>query len=69
MITLNPDDLGRIMKTAQENNLKTVEEENLANGITFIPKFKKRGKSASQRKFLRKQQNVIDEKRVFNLTI
>lgn len=64
MITLNPNDLGKIMKTSQENNEKTFEDENTANGVKFIPQFKKRGKSASQRKFLRKQQNVVDEKRV-----
>ena len=65
MITLNPDDLGKIQKTSQENNAQVVDEENSANG--FIPKFKKRGKSASQRKFLRKQQNVVDEKRVCHI--
>ena len=65
MITLNPDDLGKLIKTSQEFQSSSLKKEVEANtGQAFVPKFKKRGKSASMRKYLRQNQNVVDGKRV-----
>lgn len=42
MITLNPDDLGKLMKTSQETTLGAHGKEVEANtGDAFVPKFKK----------------------------
>ncbi|KAI9033326.1 WD40-repeat-containing domain protein, partial [Hyaloraphidium curvatum] len=65
MITLNPDFIGTVASSSTEavKEIKEVEDE--ANGTPKSPelKFKKRGRSSAQRRYLRKQQNVVDAKR------
>ncbi|KAJ3005046.1 UNVERIFIED_CONTAM: Small subunit (SSU) processome component [Siphonaria sp. JEL0065] len=66
MITLNPDFVGAIDRSKNEN---VAEERRLAreaNNPTekFVPKKKARGKSSAQNRFLRKQTNIVDPARV-----
>jgi U3 small nucleolar RNA-associated protein 7 len=74
MITLNPDFLGKVDRAPAE----VIEEEQRkewevfficfiqANhpNEKFVPRKRARGKSSSQRRYLRKQGNVVDEKRM-----
>lgn len=68
MISLNPDFIGTVASSANQVNKEVRDMEAEANGEAkpedkFEPKHRARGRSSAQRKFLRKQQNVIDAKR------
>ena len=62
MISLNPNFIGNIDRAPKETLAKERRLEYEANNPQekFVPKNKKRGKSASLRKYLRKQSNVKD---------
>jgi U3 small nucleolar RNA-associated protein 7 len=65
MISLNPDFVGSIMPSSQATSVQTHRLEAKANSATgkVELKHKKRGKSSSMKRYLRKQSNVIDAKR------
>jgi U3 small nucleolar RNA-associated protein 7 len=72
MITLDPTFVGTMDRAPQALLAEEAKKEwevssnNQANHPTekFKPKKRARGKSSSQRRFLRKQSNVIDEKKI-----
>ncbi|KAJ3055377.1 Small subunit (SSU) processome component [Rhizophlyctis rosea] len=65
MIALNPNFVGTVDRATQEVIAEEQRLEWEANHPTekFVPKQRARGKSSSQRRYLRKQGNVIDAKR------
>jgi U3 small nucleolar RNA-associated protein 7 len=63
MITLNPDSVGALAMPADQASKEVRDIADEANGEKFEPKNKKRGRSSAQRRFLRKQLNVVDAKR------
>ena len=65
MITLDPHDIGRIDRTPDEILQKERQKVMQANknDNAFTPKHRTRGRSKSQRRYVRKQINVIDEKK------
>lgn len=66
MIALNPNFVGTVDRATKEVIAEEQRLEWEANHPTekFVPKQRARGKSSSQRRYLRKQGNVIDAKRV-----
>lgn len=66
MITLDPTFVGKLDKTPAEILKEEARKEWEANHPKekFVPKKRARGKSSSQRRYLRKQGNVVDEKRI-----
>ena len=66
MITLNPHFVGSIDRAHADVIKEEAKREWEANHPTekFVPKKKAKGKSSSLRRYLRKQSNVIDSKRV-----
>ncbi|KAJ3309827.1 Small subunit (SSU) processome component [Boothiomyces sp. JEL0838] len=66
MITLDPTFLGKVDRAPAEviaQEAKLAWEANHP-GETFVPRKRARGKSSSQRRYLRKQGNVVDQKRI-----
>ena len=65
LISLNPGSIGEVTRQSKEEIQKARALEYEANNPTekFTPKYKMRGKSSAQRRFLRKQTNVIDAKK------
>ncbi|KAI8916747.1 NUC141 domain-containing protein [Powellomyces hirtus] len=65
MITLDSDFIGTVDRAPQEviAEEKRVEWEANHPGQKFVPQHKARGKSSSMRRYLRKQSNVVDERR------
>ncbi|KAI8896721.1 WD40-repeat-containing domain protein [Globomyces pollinis-pini] len=66
MITLDPTFIGKIDRVHTEVLKEESQKAWEANNPTekFVPANKKRGKSSAQNRYLRKQMNVIDEKRM-----
>ena len=66
MITLDPTYLGKIDRAPTEVIAEESRKEWEANhpGQKFVPSNRAFGKSSSQRRYLRKQINVVDSKRV-----
>eukprot|EP01135_Chromosphaera_perkinsii_P001323 Nk52_evm50s164 gene=Nk52_evmTU50s164 len=62
LICLNPGEIGRVNRMTKEELMEARKLEFEANNTSdkFKPKYKMRGKSSAQRRFLRKQVNVID---------
>ncbi|KAJ3012200.1 Small subunit (SSU) processome component [Thoreauomyces humboldtii] len=66
MITLGQDFVGSVDRAPQEVIAKEKQIEWEANhpNEKFVPQHKARGKSSSMRRYLRKQSNVVDGKRI-----
>ncbi|KAI8817029.1 WD40-repeat-containing domain protein [Fimicolochytrium jonesii] len=66
MITLKADFVGSVDRAPAEVIAEEARIEWEANhpGQKFVPQHKKRGKSSAMRRYLRKQTNVVDEKRI-----
>lgn len=65
-ISMDPNAIGRVAKTNKEEQLSRAQasaEANNADGEPFVPRNRKRGRSSAKRRFLRKQQNVMDTQR------
>ncbi len=65
MISLNPSFIGTVDRAPTEVLARERKLEWEANhpGERFVPRPKKRGKSSAQRRYLRKQDNVVDARR------
>ncbi|KAI8910207.1 WD40-repeat-containing domain protein, partial [Gorgonomyces haynaldii] len=65
MIALDPSFVGRVDRAPKEVIAEEQRKEWEANhpNEKFVPRNRARGKSTAQRRYLRKQQNVIDQKR------
>ncbi|TPX40146.1 hypothetical protein CcCBS67573_g10639, partial [Chytriomyces confervae] len=66
MITLNPDFIGAMDRTSSDVKAEERRMEFEANNPEekFVPRNRARGKSASMRRYLRKQANVVDPNRL-----
>lgn len=66
MITLDPSFVGKMDRAPTEVIADEAKKAWEANhpGQKFVPQNRARGKSSSQRRYLRKQGNVVDEKRI-----
>lgn len=63
MITLDPSFVGKVDRVHDEVMAEERKLEDRANGKPKPLKKRMRGKSSSQRRYLRKMGNVVDEKR------
>ncbi|XP_063933768.1 uncharacterized protein LOC135145578 [Zophobas morio] len=71
LITLDPHSITRLRKSTEEVLLESKKKEFEANNKTlkFKQKSKKRGKNTSMKRYLRKQKNVLDEKKVIKVYV